>query len=152
MSAESSIQSHYPKAVAQCFGCGAHNPAGHQLQSFGRGDHTVAHFTPKPEHMAIPGFVYGGLIASLIDCHGTGTGTWAALNAGEAGDPIPRFVTGKLEVSYEKPTPMGVELELIGRVREQSARKVVVDIELSAAGVVTAEGTVIAVRMPESWG
>ncbi|MBT9282958.1 MAG: hypothetical protein KM312_10005 [Hydrogenibacillus schlegelii] len=24
---------------------------------------------PRPEHLALPGFVYGGLIASLIDCH-----------------------------------------------------------------------------------
>lgn len=151
------FQDEYPDDVAHCYGCGRLNERGHQIKSYWDGDETVAHFTPEPYHTAIPGYVYGGLIASLIDCHGTGTA--AAVAARTAGwelgvDPIPagreapRFVTASLKVDYRRPTRLGPELEIRGRPRESSERKVVVDITVSTEGTVTAEGTVVAVPMP----
>lgn len=75
------IQDLYPEDTAHCYGCGRLNAHGHQLETRWEGDGTVARFTPEPYHTAIPGYVYGGLIASLIDCHGTGTATAAVLRA-----------------------------------------------------------------------
>jgi acyl-coenzyme A thioesterase PaaI-like protein len=152
------IQDDYPDDVAHCYGCGSLNEVGHQIKTFRDGDETVTRYTPEPHHTALPGYVYGGLIASLIDCHGTGTAAAAggALDAGRelseeppGPEELPRFVTARLEVNYRKPTPLGPELEIRGRVREASPKKVITDITLSAEGQVTAEGTVIAVRMPE---
>jgi acyl-coenzyme A thioesterase PaaI-like protein len=103
--------------------------------------------------MALPGFVYGGLIASLIDCHAIATAADAALRAaGQAvgAVPTPRYVTASLQVSYLKPTPLGPELELRARVRERGARKAVIEVALSADGVVTARGEVVAVAMPDA--
>ena len=123
------------------------------LKSHWDGETTVAHFTPAPHHMAIPGFVYGGLIASLVDCHGTGTAAAAAYRAAgrEMGSaPALRFVTGSLKVDYLAPTPLGVELELRGTVVEIKEKKVIVDITVTAHGKLCAKGQVIAVRMPES--
>jgi acyl-coenzyme A thioesterase PaaI-like protein len=103
--------------------------------------------------MALPGFVYGGLIASLVDCHAIGTAAAAVERAaGRAiGDgPAPRFVTASLHVDYLKPTPLGPELELRARAREVGGRKVVVEVSVSAGGVVTARGEVVAVRMPDT--
>jgi acyl-coenzyme A thioesterase PaaI-like protein len=155
---EPAIQDFYPDDVAHCYGCGKLNDLGHRLKTRWNGDETVAWFTPRPEHTAIPGFVYGGLIASLIDCHGTGTG--AAVVARAAGwEPglgppptgaVPRFVTASLSVDYLRPTPLGPALELRGRVRESTERKVVVDATVTAAGEVTARGSVVVVRMPEA--
>jgi acyl-coenzyme A thioesterase PaaI-like protein len=151
------IQDHYPDDVAHCYGCGGLNPDGHQLKSRWDGDETVARYTPRARHTAIPGYVYGGLIASLIDCHGTGTGALVAARA-EGWDPGPkmprgakarRYVTASLRVDYLKPTPLGPELEIRGRVTETSAKKVVMEATVTAAGEVTARGTVVAVRMPE---
>ena len=48
------------------------------------------------------------------------------------------------------PTPMGVELELRGVIREVKPKKVVLDISLIAAGVTCAKGHMVAVKMPES--
>jgi acyl-coenzyme A thioesterase PaaI-like protein len=147
------FQDFYPEELSHCYGCGKNNPQGHQLKSHWDGDETVAHFTPAPHHMAIPGFVYGGLIASLVDCHGTGTASAAAYRAAgrEMGTaPALRFVTGSLKVDYLAPTPLGVELELRGTVVEIKEKKVVVDITVSANGKLCAKGQVIAVRMPES--
>jgi acyl-CoA thioesterase FadM len=62
----------------------------------------------------------------------------------------PRFVTASLQVEYLKPTPLGPELEIRGTVTEIKDRKVVLEETLSAEGVVTARGKVVAVRMPET--
>ncbi|MEK4242201.1 hypothetical protein NYE39_09400 [Janibacter sp. FSL W8-0316] len=75
------FQDTYPDDVAHCYGCGTQNPAGHQLKSHWDGEETVARFTPRPEHTAMPGYVYGGLIASLVDCHGTGSAAAAGHRA-----------------------------------------------------------------------
>jgi acyl-CoA thioesterase FadM len=55
-----------------------------------------------------------------------------------------------LNVQYLKPTPLGVELEVRGRVKEAGERKYVIEATVSANGVVTARGDVVAVRMPET--
>jgi len=147
------VQDFYPDDFAHCYGCGRLNGAGHQLKTRWDGDETVARFTPRAHHVAVPGFVYGGLIASLVDCHAMGTAAAASERAAgrEIGDaPAPRFVTASLRVDYLKPTPLGPELEVRGRVKEQSGRKVVVEVTVSAGGTMTARGEVIAVMMPES--
>ena len=147
------VQDFYPDDFAHCYGCGRLNPHGLQLKTRWDGDETVARFTPRPEHVAIPGFVYGGLIASLIDCHAMGTAAVAMERAaGRAvGDgPAPRFVTASLRVEYLKPTPHGPELEIRARAVEVGERKVVVHASVTAGGSITATGEVVAVRMPRS--
>ncbi len=147
------IQDHYPEDVAHCYGCGRLNADGLHLKTRWDGDETVARFMPRASHTAMPGFVYGGLAASLVDCHAMGTAAAAAERAaGRAiGDgPAPRYVTAVLNVTYLKPTPLGPELELRGRVLELGARKAVVAVSLLAAGEVTVRGEVVAVRLPES--
>lgn len=150
--AEKAFQDYYPDSFAQCYGCGRLNDHGHQIKSFWDGEETVAHFTPNSWHTAIPGYVYGGLLASLIDCHGTGTAAAAAYRVeGRNMDSFPplRFLTASLHVNYLKPTPMGIELEIRGRVREVKGRKVIIDAWIQAGDQVTVKGEVIAVQVPE---
>ena len=150
---ERSFQDFYPDNYAVCYGCGRLNPLGLHVRSFWEGEESVCSFEPRAEHTAVAGFVYGGLIASLIDCHGTGTAAAAAYRAENRPlDSLPafRFVTASLHVDYRRPTPMGPTLMLRGRVVEHKGRKVVVAIRLMAAGELCAEGTVIAVQIPES--
>jgi acyl-coenzyme A thioesterase PaaI-like protein len=145
------IQDFYPDDFAHCYGCGRMNRNGLHLRSRWDGHEAVAQFLPRPEHVAIPGFVYGGLIASLIDCHAMGTAAAAAEQAAgrEIGaGPVVRFVTAALRVDFLAPTPHGVELEIRGRVKERGERKTVVDVSVSANGQVTARGEVVAVRLP----
>ena len=145
------IQDFYPDDFATCYGCGRLNAQGLHVRSIWDGDETVARFTPRPEHMAMPGFVYGGLLASLVDCHAMGTAAAAAERAdgreiGEA--PAPRFVTGSLHVDYLKPTPLGHELELRAHVTLATARKSLVTVTVAVRGTITARGEVVAVRIP----
>lgn len=147
------FQDLYPEELSHCYGCGSHNKDGHQLKSYWDGEQTVARFTPQAFHTAIPGYVYGGLIASLIDCHGTGTAAAAVYRAqGRAMGSLPaiRFVTASLKVDYLAPTPMGVELKLRGIPVEVKERKVIVEITVLAGDTVCARGQVIAVKMPDS--
>ena len=148
------VQDHYPDHLAWCYGCGRLNEHGHHVRTFWDGDETVAIFQPQPYHMAIPGYVYGGLLASLIDCHGTGTAAAAAERArgqSSAETEPPRFLTASLHVDYLKPTPLGPALELRGRVQEMSGRKVIVSITLAAATQICVRGEVVAVQVPDHY-
>jgi acyl-coenzyme A thioesterase PaaI-like protein len=149
------FQDYYPENLAHCYGCGSKNTHGHQIKTFWDGDQTVTHFTPEAFHTAVPGFTYGGLIASLIDCHSTGTAAAAMYRAeNRSMDTLPafRFVTGSLHVDYLKPTPIAGTLEIRGRVKEIKGRKVVIETTVFAAGVATAKGEVVAIQMPENFG
>ena len=75
------FQDYYPDELSYCYGCGRLNEQGLKLKSYWDGEETVAIFNPRPYHIAIPGYVYGGLIASIIDCHGTGTAAAATYRA-----------------------------------------------------------------------
>ncbi len=90
------FQDYYPDEVSYCYGCGRLNEHGLQIKSYWDGAETVCHYQPRPYHTAVPGYVYGGLIASLIDCHGTGTAAAAAYrDQGRSmdSDPPLRFLT-----------------------------------------------------------
>ena len=147
------FQDFYPEEFSHCYGCGKSNPHGHQLKSYWDGDTTVAHFTPNGYHTGgYPGNVYGGLIASLLDCHGTATAAAAAFKSEQrAMDTKPpiRFVTASLKVDYLKPTPHGIELEMRGHIVEVKPRKVTIDLTLTANGEVCAKAFMVAVRLPD---
>jgi len=150
---EKAFQDYYPDILSHCYGCGRLNDHGLQIKSRWDGEESVATYMPREYHTALPGFIYGGLIASLIDCHSTGTAAAAAYKAENRAmdtDPPFRFVTGSLHVDYLRPTPMGVPLEIRGKVKEIKGKKVVVECTLSANGQVCAKGEVVAIRMPES--
>jgi acyl-coenzyme A thioesterase PaaI-like protein len=146
------IQDTYPDELAHCYGCGRLNDHGLHLRTSWDGDETVTRYTPQAWHIAIPGYVNGGLLASLLDCHGTGTAAAAAYRADgrEPGTmPLHRYVTASLKVDYLKPTPLGVELEVRGRAISIQGRKVVVEARILANGEATVKGEIIAVEMPD---
>lgn len=147
------FQDFYPDYFAHCYGCGKLNELGHQIKSCWDGDESVCHFQPRPYHTAIPGYVYGGLLASLIDCHGTGTAAAAGYRVEDRAmdtEPPLRYLTASLHVDYLKPTPLGPVLEVRGKVKEVKGRKVAIEEWILANGVVTVRGEVVAVQVPES--
>ena len=129
------------------------NELGLQIKSFWDGDETVCIFEPKTYHTAIPGYVYGGLIASLIDCHSTGSAAAAGYrheNRPMDSEPGLRYLTASLHVDYLSPTPLGVPLEMRAQIKEikgtkssHSARACVQMVSLCA------RGKVVCVQVPE---
>jgi acyl-coenzyme A thioesterase PaaI-like protein len=149
---EKSFQDFYPDATAHCFGCGRLNDQGHQIKSYWDGEESVCYFQPNSYHIAIPGYVYGGLLASLLDCHGTGTAAAAGYRAeNRAMDTEPglRYLTASLHVDYLKPTPLGPMLEIRAKVKEIKGRKSVIEEWIVVNGVTTVKGEVVAVQVPD---
>ena len=146
-----SLQDLYPDDFAHCYGCGRLNTNGlHVKSEWGDGE-AIARFQPAPYHMALPGFVYGGLIASLTDCHAMATAAAASMVASGATpgrDQTPRFVTASLNVDFLRPTPLGPELLLRARPVETGERKVVVTVSIMVEDVECATSRVVAVRAP----
>jgi len=150
--ANKAFQDYYADRLSHCYGCGRLNQHGLRIRSYWDGDESVCRFQPKPYHTAFAGFVYGGLIASLVDCHSTGTAAAAvhrSQNRGMDTAPWLRFVTASLHVDYLRPTPMGTTLEIRGKVKKIKGRKVLVDTTLFTRNQVCARGEVVAVQAPE---
>ena len=150
---QKAFQDYYPDHLSHCYGCGRLNEHGLQIKSYWDGEETVCRFEPKPYHIAIPGWVYGGLIASIIDCHCTGSAAAFAYRAEgrEMGsEPYFRFVTASLRVDYLRPTPFGTSLEVRAHEKENTGRKIVVAARVLAQGEVCAQGEVVAVRIREA--
>ena len=145
------FQDSYPDTYAHCYGCGRLNDHGLKIKSYWDGEESVCHFRPRPYHSGgFTDYLYGGLIASLIDCHAAGTA--AAARARLDGidpetQPLACFVTASLKVDYLAPTPVDATLEIRARVREIDGRKVWLDASLTAAGSVRAKGTVLMVQV-----
>lgn len=144
------IQDYYPDQVAVCYGCGRNNPGGLQIKTYWDGTEGVCRHLPRPEHLAFPGAVYGGLIAALIDCHSVATAAAAlaeqnGLRLGD--DSMPLLVTGNLNVKFVSPVPVGVELELRARAKEIKGRKVIVTCSVVADGQERAQGEVVAIQL-----
>jgi acyl-coenzyme A thioesterase PaaI-like protein len=138
-------------SVHHCHGCGADNPHGLRIKSYWDGDEAIATWRPQLHHCGgRKEIVNGGVIATLIDCHSLNLAIAHAYRAEQR--PIgsaPRigYVTGNLNISYLRPTPMGEPLQLRARITKIDGRKVWVNCTLSAAGEICATGEVLGVRV-----
>lgn len=150
------IQDEYPDDFAWCYGCGRLNTEGDHFRTGWDGNRTVTFYKPEEKYTSIPGFVYGGAIASLVDCHGTGSCSLALhrKNGFEPGDgeTPPRFVTASLHVDYLKPTPQEALLKAVGTVEEIHPKKWKVTVEVYADDTLCATGEVIGAVMPAIFG
>lgn len=146
------FQDYYPDKFSHCYGCGKSHPQGHHLKSYWDGEDTIARFTVPPEFSGgVPDHAYGGMVASLLDCHGTASAAAFAYRAAgremdDAGEFM-RFVTASLKVDFLRPTPIGVELVIKGHLHGIEGRKVHVSLSLSEGDQVCARGQMLAVQL-----
>ena len=64
----------------------------------------------------------------------------------------PRCVTASLQVKYLKPTPIGGEIEIRGKIKEVSQRKAIIEAELYSNGILCVLGEVVSVLVPDDFG
>jgi uncharacterized protein (TIGR00369 family) len=133
----------------RCFGCGPANELGLHIRSFeGESGTVVAEWQARPEHEAFDGYVNGGILGTLIDCHSNWTAIAALMAAGWATD-APSTVTAEYSVRFRRPTPSGRPLRIVGRPVEVAPDRVTVETEVEADGVVTARGRAVFVPVGE---
>lgn len=138
-----------------CYGCGIENPKGLQIKSHWEGEESVCRYMPRPEQCAGPEhYVYGGTIASLVDCHSCGTAmsNYYRREGREVGQGEEIWcVTGRLTVNYLAPTPIDQEIELRTMIVECTDKKTILETRVYSDGRHVADGEVIAVRVPPTW-
>ena len=138
-----------------CYGCGPENPRGLQIKSFWDGKESVCAYVPRPEQCAGPTqYLYGGTIASIIDCHcvGTSIANYYERDGREIGEGQPVWcVTGSLTVRYLTPIRSDQPVELRATIRECTDRKTIVDCQVISDGDVAAAGEVVAIRVSDTW-
>ena len=138
-----------------CYGCGPENPKGLKIKSFWDGTESLCTYVPRPEQCAGPTqYLYGGTIASIIDCHCvcTSIANYYQRDGFDVGEGPPIWcVTAGLSVDYLKPTPIEKPVELHAIIEECTDKKTIVRCTLTSAGIITATGDVVTIRVPASW-
>ena len=128
---ELSIQERlYPQLT--CFGCGHANDKGLKLRSYPGDGVVTAAFEPWPEHDNGFGFLNGGIIATVLDCHsGAAVFHRSSLRGMEPAPGAPLlYVTAGLDLRYLRPVPLGQVLELRAAVTAADDDQVTVEAEL----------------------
>jgi acyl-coenzyme A thioesterase PaaI-like protein len=97
-----------------CFGCGAANLFGLQMELEPHGDGVSGRFFLKQDHQGPPGHAHGGILASALD-EAMAMALWA--------EGL-RAPTRSLEVELLAPAPVGVFLQLEARIESRDGGKV----------------------------
>ncbi len=132
---------------SECFGCGPANPQGLRIKSRVEGDAVVADWTPSAHHKAFEGYVSGGILGVLFDCHSN----WAAVHYLMAARGLPRppdTVTAQYSVTFLRPTPLGRTLHFASKLVEIQGNRAAVETVLEVDGKTTAtsKGTFVIVQ------
>jgi acyl-coenzyme A thioesterase PaaI-like protein len=143
------IQELWPHEGTFCYGCGKNNEHGLQLKSFWENEETVATWKPMDHHMAFRGILNGGIIATIIDCHGTGTANAHVHKSKGSDDSHFIYVTSGLSVRFLRPTPIDKPVTLRARVKDISGRKITVTCSLYSGETKCATGEVVTVRVDQ---
>jgi acyl-coenzyme A thioesterase PaaI-like protein len=146
MSGKSVQEEYAPNSI--CFGCGPSNKEGLQIKSYRTDDGLEMEFECEEKHQAFPGVINGGLIGSLIDCHGNWTAAIAIMDKNGFDEPQ-CTVTAQYEVKLKRPTPFGSKLMLKSRVLGLQNDRAEVIIELKAEGKTCATGRGLFVAVTE---
>ena len=144
---EVGVQRQYaPSSI--CFGCGPANQQGLQINSIRIENGLSMEYLPEPHHQAFPGMINGGIIGTLLDCHGNWTAAVALMDAQGLEEP-PCTVTASYTVKLRRPTPTNVILKVTSQIKELSDDRVEVELLLEADGKVCATGSGLFVAVKE---
>jgi acyl-coenzyme A thioesterase PaaI-like protein len=137
---------HAPRSI--CFGCGPANDEGLRIRSFPIENGLEMEFETLGSHQAFPGMINGGIIGTLLDCHGNWTAAMAIMNQREDSHP-PCTVTAKYSVKLRRPTPYGVTLRVTSQVESLDENRANISMKLFAEDELCATGDGLFVAVKE---
>jgi acyl-coenzyme A thioesterase PaaI-like protein len=142
------FQDRWPDLGASCWGCGRNNEHGLKIKSFWDGDEAVCDWEPKDYHLAFPGYLNGGIIASIIDCHclNLANATYARESGKKMEEVVGGYLTGVLNVKYLRPTPIKT-VTLRAKIVEKGEKKIKVSCDLYSDKNLCATGGITADRL-----
>lgn len=123
-----------------CFVCGLENPIGLKMAFYqDEEERVVAEFTPGDEHQGYPGVVHGGIVTAMLD-----------ETLGRVAIAAERWmVTGRLNIRFRQPIPVGETLTVVGEAVTWKKRVLEARGEIRLAdGQVGAEATGTFLEIP----
>ena len=127
-------------AQNRCFGCGQANPAGLRLEFLLAEDSSVVSFPTVPDSFeGPPGFLHGGIIATLLD---------EAMSKAVRARGL-TTMTRQMEIDYLRPVPSGTHIRIEGRVVRSEGRKHWTEARIlnaKAVALATGKGLFVEVR------
>ena len=150
------IQDRYGERFQHCWGCGPKNDLGLHLKTYPSLDGECCISRIKLEKAytgGVPSNVFGGMIATIFDCHGTASAAWFAhhqkgLELTET-TLIGRFITARLEIDYLSPSPIDDEIVVSSTLEEVGERKAIISMEMTVATKVRAKAKMVAVAVKD---
>ena len=150
------IQDRYGERFQHCWGCGPKNDLGLHLKTYPSIDGKSCISRIKLENAytgGVPSNVFGGMIATIFDCHGTASAAWFAhhqkgLELTES-TVIGRFITARLEIDYLSPSPIEDEIVVTSTLEELGERKAIISMEMTVATKVRAKAKMVAVAVKD---
>jgi len=118
-----------------------------RIKSFPEERDVVTTFVAERYQASFGSFVSGGIISTLLDCHGNWTALYTLMK--ERGiDTPPSTVTAKLSISFLRPTPIKRALHVRARAVKVEGDRVEVEGEIEVDGAITVRmsGTYLAVK------
>ena len=117
---EQSLQDqYYPNGT--CFGCGPCNGDGLQIKSYSTDRGVIATWTASEKYDNGFGFVNGGIISTLLDCHSAASvmketvkryGDFCIDNFEHFDDKHPVYLTNQINVTFRRPILLHSEITL----------------------------------------
>jgi len=130
-----------------CFGCGPLNKKGLRIKSYRIDNGLEMEFEPEEIHLAFPGVINGGIIGTLLDCHGNWTAAIAIMDKNKLDAPL-CTVTAQYEVKLKRPTPSGYNLKLKSKVLalQDDRAEVIIELKADDKTCATGRGLFVAVK------
>lgn len=151
------IQDTYGERFQYCWGCGPKNDQGLHLKSYPSKDGKTCTCKIIPDEKytgGVPANLFGGMIATIFDCHGTASAAYFAHKSKgldlKDDTIIGRFITARLEVDFKKPVPMDEEITVTSYLSELTERKAIVTMTMEVAGEVRAKAKMVAVAVKDN--
>ena len=150
------IQDRYGERFQHCWGCGPKNDLGLHLKTYPSIDGKSCISRIKLENAytgGVPSNVFGGMIATIFDCHGTTSAAWFAHHQKglelTKSTVIGRFITARLEIDYLSPSPIEDEIVVTSTLEELGERKAIIAMEMTVATKVRAKAKMVAVAVKD---
>lgn len=121
-----------------CFACGENNPWGLHLKFNHNDDAVDSEFILKKEHQGFKDVAHGGIVSTVLD----EAMAYLCIGKGYYG------VTGKIEVRFKKPVPIGEKLKVKAEITEEKSKLVMAKSRLeNSKGETLAEATSVFIKV-----
>ena len=140
------VQDRYaPNSI--CFGCGPANNNGLRIKSYRIDNGLEMEFESEEKHQAFPGVINGGIIGTLLDCHGNWTAAIAIMDKNKLKSPL-CTVTAQYEVKLKRPTPLGHTLKLKSKILalQEDRAEIIIELKADNKTCATGRGLFVAVK------